>query len=82
MLLVTLLGAMLLMGASGSNQFRVDYLINMWKNQLNSTFNVNGVNATTMELRGMHHSPSGTTGLGYSALGHVNLASTNDPDKD
>jgi len=82
MLLSTLLIAVLLAGASGISQFRAINLIGVWKNQLNSTFNITQVDSATMELRGVYRSASGTTGGGYSALGHINWATTNEPNKD
>ena len=82
MRLFILLIISLVMGANGRNQFRTANLIGVWKNQLNSTFNITHIDSVTMELRGIYRSPSGTSGLAYPALGYVNSASASDPEKD
>jgi hypothetical protein len=83
MLLITVFITVLVAGVSSStSEFRADRLIGVWKNQLNSIFNVSYVDKVTMELRGTYSSPSGTTGLYYPAVGYVNWIPVPDPTKD
>lgn len=82
MRLFILLTVVLMTEASSISQLRGSNLIGVWKNQLNSTFNLTHVDSVTMELRGLYRSPSGTPGSPYPALGYFNFASTNDLEKD